>query len=246
MGVNRSFGLLNSKYLVNWRVKANKLVVRRLWIRTHIVNRTVLWKVNKSIQSDIFDIIGVTLYTLFCSFRVLVWRFRHEIKQIYLSYFYLQSVYIRNKLHFKTKIKHLIHLCSFLCRAFSVWACLIWASQPFCDPPIVLHLGQAHFLTPPTITITGSSFEEYFSCFIGEARGGILPTSIGNGCWGGGIWVRVVFPFSCLKRFGKSPGPASSTASSNNCHPSATAAWPWVTSLWPAATFLTATMKKNY
>ena len=93
---------------------------------------------------------------------------------------------------------------------------------------------------PPTITITGSSFEDDCSIFTGEAGGGILPTSMGDDCGSGGVWVGVVFPFSCRRRSGRSLGPASS----NNCHPSTTAAWPWVTNLWPAATFLTATTKK--
>ena len=130
-------------------------------------------------------------------------------------------------------------------KGFSCMGLPYMGITPISWSPYCVALRAGPLSNPPTITQTGSSFEEN-SFLIGEAGGGILPTSIGDGCWGGGISVGVVFPFNCLKRLGKSLGPVSSTASSNNCHPSATAAWPWVTNLWPAATFLTTTMKKNY
>ena len=112
---------------------------------------------------------------------------------------------------------------------------------------MVFHRGQAHFLTPPIITITGSSDNCSVSFFTGEAGSGILvlsPTSIGDAGGGGGVSIGVVLPFSWHRRLGRSPGPASSTASLNSSHPSVTVACPCVTILWPAATFLTVTNKK--
>ena len=131
-------------------------------------------------------------------------------------------------------------------KGFSCMGLPYMGITPISWSPYCVALRAGPLSNPPTITITGSLLKEDSSILIGEAGGCILPTSIGNDCGGGGIWVGVVFPFSCLRRLGKSLGSASSTASSNNCHPSATAAWPWVTNLWPAATFLTATRKKNH
>ena len=119
---------------------------------------------------------------------------------------------------------------------------------PFHDPYMVLHWRQAHFLTPPIITITGSSDNCSFSFFTGEAGGGMLVfslTSISDAGGGGVVSIGVVLPFSWHRRLGRSPGPTSSTASLNNSHPSMTVACPCAASLWPAATFLTVTNKKE-
>ena len=90
-------------------------------------------------------------------------------------------------------------------RAFPVWVCLMWASQPFLDPLTVLHWGQAHDLVLPIITITGSS--ETFSVltfFAGDGDGADswVSSEISIGVGGGGV----VLPFKCLRSAGKSPG----------------------------------------
>ena len=127
----------------------------------------------------------------------------------------------------------------------------MWASHPLCDPRTVLHYGQAHFLKPPIISITGSSNPAPGFFFTGDGEGDSIaslsccPTSISDGGGGGGIiTVSVVFPFSCHRSCGKSPGPASSTTSLNNFHPWATVLCPSATIWWPATTFLTDTTKK--
>ena len=89
---------------------------------------------------------------------------------------------------------------------------------------MVLHRGQAQFLTPPTNTTTGSSP----SSFTGDAAcvpdvpgvvtsigaGAGVGTSVGVG--GGGI----VILHTLLSNWGKSPAPTLATASSNSHHPS--------------------------
>ena len=87
----------------------------------------------------------------------------------------------------------------------------------------------------------------FFFLFYWWSRGGILvfsPTSMDNAGGGGVISIGVVLPFSWHRRLGRSPGHASSTASLNSSHPSATVVCPCATILWPTATFLTATNKK--
>ena len=109
----------------------------------------------------------------------------------------------------------------------------------------MLHWGQAHFLTPHHNNYRVLIWSCFFFHWWSRGSIGVFsPTSISNACGGGVICIGVIFCFSWHRRLGRSPGPASSTASSNNSHPSATVACPCATILWLAATFLTTTNKK--
>ena len=98
--------------------------------------------------------ITLFLYSFTCE-RFFVRPEWHEIKQIQCIFCHTFSLF--------TIISN--QLCSFLClcsesilyveklqrahtRAFPVWTCHMWASQPFFDPLIVLHWGQAHEQVP--------------------------------------------------------------------------------------------------
>ena len=112
---------------------------------------------------------------------------------------------------------------------FLYWSALCGCHIHSMTSHMVLHCGQAHFLTPPIITIAGSSDPCSFFISEGDGIGSLSPTSMGDGGGGSVVTISIDLPLSCRRSCGKSPGPASSTTSSNNFHPS-------VTVLCPSAT----------
>ena len=99
---------------------------------------------------------------------------------------------------------------------------------------------------PPSLQLLAPLSPVLFYWWRGGGIGVFSPTSISDAGGGGVVFVGVVFPLVWYRRLRRSPGPASSTASSNYSHPSATVLCPCATILCLSATFLTATNKKSF
>ena len=108
----------------------------------------------------------------------------------------------------------------------------------------VSHCGQLYDIFPPTLIRIGSSSLSSF--LIGDGDGYYTSVGTGDGvpcggvghagggvdCAGGGVaGGGVVIDLTDLSNWGKSPAPASVTASSNIPHPSAIIRWPAATVL---------------